>query len=141
MSAQEPILTRAGQHLSLLWDAMMRLEKAGKAQSAEHDDLFQRRERIIDSAMGCQAENLRDVAVLVMMIGERANEIEGNESPADEVQQTARNIALAASAILEALSGIGIRLDDLGPIDAAYEIERWRGAHTAPGTLAREVMA
>lgn len=140
MSAQEPILTRAGQHLHMLHDAMDRLENAGKGQGPEHDELFKRRERLIDLAMACPAQNLRDIAVLTMMISDRANDLEGFTFPTEEVTLIGKNIAMAASSILVVLGTIGVRLDDLGPIDAAYEINRWRNELNPPMSVAREIL-
>lgn len=141
MSTQEPILTRAGQHLHLLNDALKRLDDAGKAQSPEHDGLFRRRERIIDIAMANSASNLRDAAVLVMMISDRANDLEVFTFPAEHTQGIGKAISMAASAILETLGSVGVRLDDIGPIDALYEIERQRRDRISVVTLVREVTA
>jgi hypothetical protein len=141
MSSQEPLLTRAGQHIHMLDDAMERLSTAGKSESPEHKDLFKRRDRIINLAMGCPAQNLRDVATLALMISDAANDLEGFVQSQERVEGLGKNIAMAASSVLEVLRTIGIRTDDLGPGDASYEIERLRADHILPVDLAKEVTA
>lgn len=141
MSAPEPVLTRSAQHLHLLDNALERLSQAGKEDSPEHGDLFQRRDRIVALAMGCPASNLRDVAALVLMISDVASMLEVYEMPTDKAQALGARITLAASSILEVLQTIGIRTDDLGPGDAQYEIQRLLEDHILPVDLVREVAA
>ena len=126
MTIPASALTEVGKRLHALGQEMIRLEELGLFESPTYRQLDERHDDLLRKAMAMEPVTLRDAAVLALCVAEHIGALTGLDASPEISRAMQARIEYANSSILLALMKAGIRMDDIGPYDAEYEVSRHR---------------
>jgi hypothetical protein len=115
-------LTEIGKRLHALEQEMIRLENLDLFDGQAYRQL----DKVLHQAMVVEPVTLRDAAVLALCVADHIGALTSLIMPPEIELEIKKRIEFANSPILLALMKAGIRMDDVGPHDAEYEVSRHR---------------
>jgi hypothetical protein len=117
-------LAIVGRRIAQLREEIDRLDTDRSWEKPEWTAAVDEQDTLVEQAMALQPVTLQDAATLALCIARQNGYLEDFSVPRDDAEPYYERIGTAVAGILLVFRNMGVPLDDIGPIEADYEIRR-----------------